>query len=88
MSIPISAETVYINGWRENWKFWAQSLTNLYYILFLNTFFCIGVWTQGFMLEKQVLYLLNYTSSPFCSGCFGDAWAGLEPQTSWSQFPK
>jgi hypothetical protein len=31
-----------------------------------------GVWTQDFMLAKKVLYLLRHTSSPFCSGYFGD----------------
>jgi hypothetical protein len=48
----------------------------------LWVFFWIGVWTQGFMLAKQVLYHLCHTSSPFCSGylfmfCFGstEAWA-------------
>jgi hypothetical protein len=30
------------------------------------------VWTQGFMLEKQALYCLNHTASPFFSGYFGD----------------
>jgi hypothetical protein len=29
-------------------------------------------WTQGFTLAKQVLYSLSCTSSPFCSGYFGD----------------
>jgi hypothetical protein len=32
----------------------------------------IAVWTQGFTLAKQVLYFLNYTSSPFYSGYFRD----------------
>jgi hypothetical protein len=27
-------------------------------------------------LAKQVLYCLNHTSSPFCSGYFGDGWGG------------
>jgi hypothetical protein len=31
-----------------------------------------GVWTQGFTLTKQVLHHLSHTSSPFCSGYFGD----------------
>jgi hypothetical protein len=31
-----------------------------------------GVLTRGFMLEKLTLYHLNHTSSPFCSGYFGD----------------
>jgi hypothetical protein len=31
-----------------------------------------GVWTQGFALTKQELYHLSHTSSPFCSGYFGD----------------
>jgi hypothetical protein len=29
------------------------------------------VWTQSFVLAKQVLSHLNHTSSPFCSGYFG-----------------
>jgi hypothetical protein len=29
-------------------------------------------WTQGFAFANQVLYFLSYTSSPFCSGYFGD----------------
>jgi hypothetical protein len=33
-------------------------------------------WTQGFALAKHVLYHLSHTSSPFCSGYFGDG--GLE----------
>jgi hypothetical protein len=31
-----------------------------------------GVWTHVFMLAKQALNLLSHTSSPFCSGYFGD----------------
>jgi uncharacterized membrane protein YiaA len=31
-----------------------------------------GVWTQGFMFSKQVLYCLSHISSPFCPGYFGD----------------
>jgi hypothetical protein len=32
-----------------------------------------GVWTQGFMLAKQmVFYSLSRTSSQFCSDYFGD----------------
>jgi hypothetical protein len=39
---------------------------------------------HGFMLAEQALYPLNHTSSPFCSGYFGDgvfqtiSQAGLE----------
>jgi hypothetical protein len=29
-------------------------------------------WTQGFAFTKVVLYHLRHTSSPFCSGYFGD----------------
>jgi hypothetical protein len=37
------------------------------------------------MLPKQVLYSLSHTSSPFCSGYFGDGvQAGLEPPYSLS----
>jgi hypothetical protein len=32
----------------------------------------IGVWIQGFILTKPMLYYLNYNSSPFCCGYFGD----------------
>jgi hypothetical protein len=39
---------------------------------FLFFFYRIGVWTQGYMLVKQTLYCLSHTSSPFCSGYFGD----------------
>jgi hypothetical protein len=31
-----------------------------------------GVWTQDFALANQALYCLSHTSSPFCSGYFGD----------------
>jgi hypothetical protein len=31
-----------------------------------------GAWTQRFVFTKQVLYHLSHTSSPFCSGYFGD----------------
>jgi hypothetical protein len=31
-----------------------------------------GIWTQRFMQAKHALYCLNHTSSPFCSGYFGD----------------
>jgi hypothetical protein len=46
----------------------------IHVILWQNFFlFCsIGVWTQGFVLAKQMLYHLSHTSSPFCSGYFGD----------------
>jgi hypothetical protein len=55
-------------------------------------FFLVGL---GLTLAKQVLYCLGHTSSPFCSGYFGDgishelfAWAGLKPRSSQSQPPK
>jgi hypothetical protein len=41
-------------------------------------FMCfLAIWgveflTQGFVLAKQMPYCLSHTSSPFCSGCFGD----------------
>jgi hypothetical protein len=47
--------------------------------------------SRGFAFAKQVLYHLSHTSSPFCSGYFGDrvsqlfAWAGLELWSSQSQ---
>jgi hypothetical protein len=30
------------------------------------------IWTQSFVLANRTLYLLSHTSSPFCSGYFGD----------------
>jgi hypothetical protein len=45
---------------------------------FLSSFFSFflfcgtGVWIQGSLLTKQVLYHLSHFSSPFCSGYFGD----------------
>jgi hypothetical protein len=49
---------------------------NFYFILLslaIGSFFCgTGVWTQGFVLAKQVLYYLSHASSPFCSGYFED----------------
>jgi hypothetical protein len=33
-------------------------------IIYLFIYF--GVWTQGFTLAKQALYLLSHNSSPFC----------------------
>jgi hypothetical protein len=32
----------------------------------------IGIWTEDFALTKQTFYSLSHTSSPFCSGYFGD----------------
>jgi hypothetical protein len=37
---------------------------------FFFFFWWTGVWTQGFALAKQVLYLFSHASSPFCAGCF------------------
>jgi hypothetical protein len=34
--------------------------------------FSLEIVGQGFTLAKQVLYRLSHTSSPFCSGYFGD----------------
>jgi hypothetical protein len=49
-------------------------------------FVCLFFFSQSFTFAKQVLCKLSHTSSPFCSGYFGDgwshevfAWAGLEP---------
>jgi hypothetical protein len=41
-------------------------------LFFFFFFYGTGVWTQSFMLAKQALYCLSHTSSPFCSGYFGD----------------
>jgi hypothetical protein len=43
---------------------------HLFYLISVFNFF--GVWTQGFMLIKEAFYHLSHTSSPFCSGYFGD----------------
>jgi hypothetical protein len=53
------------------------------------------VWTQDFVLSKQVLYHLSRTSNPFCSGyfedgiswtiCLGWPWTA---QSTQSQLPK
>jgi hypothetical protein len=46
--------------------------------LFFALFFSVEqVLTQGFTLRKQVLYHLSHTSTPFCSGCFGDGVSGI-----------
>jgi hypothetical protein len=55
--------------------------------------FSVGtwIWTQGFMLPKEMLYRPSHTCSPFCSGYSGDgglAQIGLKPRPSWSQPPK
>jgi hypothetical protein len=39
-------------------------------------FFCVLVWTQGFALATKILYHLSHTSSPLCSGYFGDGVLG------------
>jgi hypothetical protein len=55
------------------------------------------VWTQSFVLAKQVLYYLSHTSSPFYSGYFGDGSltnylprlaSNLDPMISASQLAK
>jgi hypothetical protein len=58
-------------------------------------FSLVGVtFKLGFMLPRQVLYLLRHTSSPFFSGYFEMqslelfALGGLEPRSSRSQAPK
>jgi hypothetical protein len=43
-------------------------LTWLFFFFFDGT----GVWTQGFICARQVLYHFGHASSPFCSGYFGD----------------
>jgi hypothetical protein len=42
--------------------------TSLFFVLFFGR---IG-FELSFVLAKQTLYCLNDTSSPFCSGYFGD----------------
>jgi hypothetical protein len=37
----------------------------------IDFFFETGIWTQDFMLAKQVLYCLSHTFSPFCSRFWG-----------------
>jgi hypothetical protein len=46
-----------------------------------------GVRTQGFTLAKQVRYRLSHTSSPLCSGYFGDGVSLIIPIAS-SQVPR
>jgi hypothetical protein len=68
--------------YESTWKYWKvyTSLQNhrhlpickRSYLGFFLFFGWTGVWTQGFVLAKQVLYSLSYASSPFCSGCFED----------------
>jgi hypothetical protein len=64
----------YLSRINSTWS-WCFVLFWYCWILLANTlsFFCgrTGVWTQGFVLTKQ-LYCLSHTSSPFCSGYFGD----------------
>jgi hypothetical protein len=43
-----------------------------FHFLFSSFFGGTGGWTQDFALAKQVLHCLSHTSSPFCSGYFGD----------------
>jgi hypothetical protein len=46
-----------------------------YLIIVWYLFVCMygtGVWTQDFMLATQAVYHLSHTSSPFCSGYFGE----------------
>jgi hypothetical protein len=58
------------------WVLWVGPEPGLFlFVRFLFLFMCFGgarVGTQGFTLAKQELYLLSHTSSPFCSGYFGD----------------
>jgi hypothetical protein len=50
--------------WLFSWGFEGQ---------FFFFFFCgTEIWMQGFTLAKQALYWLSHTTSPFCSGYFGD----------------
>jgi hypothetical protein len=60
-------------------------------------YFFGGTGNQGFTLAKLVLYSLSHTSSPLCSGYFGDgeggsweisAHAGFEPWSLWSHLSK
>jgi hypothetical protein len=47
------------------------SATVTFFLLFF-LFGGTGLWTRGFALAKQVLCCSSHTSSPFCSGYFGD----------------
>jgi hypothetical protein len=50
-------------------------IINKFAYLFIYLFIYLGVtgvWTQGSTLAKQALYCLSHTSTPFCSGYFGD----------------
>jgi hypothetical protein len=55
----------------------ALSLSSICFHSFLFFFFFFllsgtGDWTQVFMLTKQVFCLLSHSSSPLCSGYFGE----------------
>jgi hypothetical protein len=49
-------------------------------VFFLFFFGGTVILMQGFVLAKQALYHLCHTSSPFCSGYFGDGVSELFAQ--------
>jgi hypothetical protein len=52
---------------------WKSCLRHSYIFLLFFFFFLsdgTGVWIQGFLLAKLVLYCLSHTSNPFCCGYF------------------
>jgi hypothetical protein len=53
---------------------WKSCLTHSYIFLLFFSFFLsggTGVWIQGFLLAKLVLYCLSHTSNPLSFGYFG-----------------
>jgi hypothetical protein len=63
--------------WRKcnKWSTMLYIFVKLFFFTSLSLFV-----SQGFTLAKQVLYSLSHTSSPFCSGSFGDG-------VSWTIYP-
>jgi hypothetical protein len=60
----------------SQWRFlcsWKDIKQDFSVVLDYHTiFFCTGDWIQGFILTRQVLYHLSYTSSLFCVDYFSD----------------
>jgi hypothetical protein len=63
MELECTKRIPYKEGPMEN-SLWAGSL--FFFLLFLGG---TGVWAHSLMLA---VYCFSLTSSPFCSGCFGD----------------
>jgi hypothetical protein len=70
VSVPLSPHPhcCLFSSWYPFWLGWDEISLAFLFLFFGGT----RVWTQGFTLAKQALYRLSNTSSPFCSGYFGD----------------